>query len=137
MSASLHVPPERNPGQHDQLRGGIEPVDVGRRIGLGIAELLRVRQDDVHRLVRVGHAAQDVVARAVQDPGDAGQRVARQPFAHAVNQRHAAADGRLEPDLRAALSPASRSSSGPCAASSILLAVTTDAPCSSARRTSA
>ena len=32
-------------------------------------------------------------------------------------------------------SPASRSSSGPCAASSILLAVTTDAPCSSARRT--
>ena len=59
------------------------------------------RPGRAHRLVAGGHAAQHVVRRAVENAGHARELVAGKAFADAVDQRNAAADRGLEPDLRA------------------------------------
>ena len=134
MSASCTWRRNAMPASTTSLAAASKPIDVRGRIRLRVAELLRIRQHDAHRLVGLGHPAQDVVARAVENAGHAGQRVARQPLTDAVNERHAAADRCLEPDLRATLARPDGAAPDRAAASSILLAVTTDAPCSSACR---
>ena len=108
----LEMPPERHAHEHDELRRRIMTIDVGAGIGFRVAESLRVGEHRLHRFVRGRHATEDVVARAVENACDAGEPIAGQAFAHAVNQRHAAGNGGLEPKLtpRAA---AAFSSSGP------------------------
>ena len=95
------MPPERHADEHDQLGRGVVAIDVGARIGFRVAEALRIGKHDLHRLVRGGHPAEDVVARAVENARDRHQPVTRQAFANAVNQRHPAGDRSLEPQFHA------------------------------------
>src|SRR3546814_14581853 len=55
-------------GQQRELMGGVDAVDVERRIGLGIAERLRPGQDIGEVPAGFPHRGEDVVAGAVQDP---------------------------------------------------------------------
>ena len=48
--------------------GGVEALDVEGRVGLGVAEALRVREACLEGQALELHAGQDVVAGAVEDP---------------------------------------------------------------------
>src|SRR5262249_42804747 len=54
-------------GQDRKLVGGIEAADVEGRIGLGIAELLRLLQASRERQSLLVHPGQDIVAGAAQN----------------------------------------------------------------------
>ena len=41
---------EGNAGKHYEFRRRVETIDVGSRIGFGVSQSLRVREDDIHRL---------------------------------------------------------------------------------------
>ena len=64
-------PAERERGQDRQLVRGIDAVDVERRIGLGVAQLLRIGEHLGELAAALAHLRQDVVAGAVEDAGDA------------------------------------------------------------------
>ena len=64
--------------QDGELVGGVEAADVEGRVGLGIAEALRVGQAVLEGQALQLHARQDVVAGAVEDAVDARDRVAGQ-----------------------------------------------------------
>ena len=64
--------------QDGELVRGVEAADVEGRIGLGVAQRLRLRQHIAERAVLVGHRRQDVVAGAVEDAVDAPHLVGRQ-----------------------------------------------------------
>ena len=74
---------EHDAGEDRELVRGIDPVDVGGRVGLRITQLLRLlehggevpRLAGLHGLV---HRRHDVVAGAVQDAVDAADAVARE-----------------------------------------------------------
>ena len=68
-------PAERQRRQDRQLVRRIDAVDVERRIGLGVAELLRVGEHLGEFAPALAHLRQDVVAGAVQDAGDAENAV--------------------------------------------------------------
>ena len=78
--------------------GGVDPVDVGRGIGLRITQLLRLMEHGLefphlagpHGLV---HRRHDVVAGAVQDPVNAAEPVAREALAERLDDGDAAGDG--------------------------------------------
>ena len=70
-------PAEREARQDRQLVGGVDPVDVEARIGLGIAELLRLGQHLGEFAPALAHRRQDVVRGAVEDAVDARQRGCR------------------------------------------------------------
>ena len=57
--------------QDRELVRGIEAADVEGRIGLGIAQLLRLLQHIAERAVLVGHGREDEIAGAVEDAVDA------------------------------------------------------------------
>ena len=92
---------EGNARKHDELRSRVEAIDVGGRVRFRVAQSLRVGQHDVHRLAGRRHPTEDVVARAVENAGHTGERVTGKPFSHAVNQRHAATNRRLEAEPHA------------------------------------
>ena len=92
---------KRDTCQHDEFCRGVEAVDVGSWIGLGVAQALRVGEDDVHRFAGCGHPTQDVVARAIENARHARERVAGKPFSHAVDERHTTANCGLETDPNA------------------------------------
>ena len=81
--------------QDSQLVGGVDAIDIKRRLGLGIAKRLRVRKDLVKRLAGLFHAGQDVVAGAIEDARHARHTVACQPFAKRLNRRDSAGNGGL------------------------------------------
>ena len=94
--------PKRD-GRHDrELVRGVDALDVERRIGLGVAARLRLRQ-------HVGEASRPVarisdrmkLLRAVDDAGDPLDAVGGQPFAQRLDDRDAAGDRRLERDHHA------------------------------------
>ena len=66
-----HPGAERAVGEDRQLRGGVEPVEIGRRIGLGEAERLRLGDRLVERQLVLLEARHDEVAGAVDDAGQA------------------------------------------------------------------
>ena len=88
---------EDDAGEDRELVGCVDAVDVGRRIGLCVAELLRLLQHGVeiarlaglHRLV---HRRHDVVAGAVQDAVDAADPVAGEALAQRLDDGDAAGD---------------------------------------------
>src|SRR3546814_20705344 len=63
---------ERETGEDRQLVRGIDAVDVEGRVGLGVAELLRLGQHVLEGPPRFAHRREDVVAGAVPDAVDAG-----------------------------------------------------------------
>ena len=75
-----------------ELGARVEAVDVGGGIGFGIAKRLGVGEDSGVAGARF-HAAEDVVAGAVDDAADAGDAVAGEALQHARNDGHAARDG--------------------------------------------
>ena len=66
---------EGKAGQDRQLVGGVVALDVEGRIGLGVAEALRILQAGLEGQALGLHAGQDVVAGAVEDAEDARRRV--------------------------------------------------------------
>ncbi len=83
-------------GEDGQLVRGVDTIDVGGRVGLGVAERLRLRQHVRELALLVAHGGQDVVAGAVQDAGHAADAVGGQPLAHGLDDGDAARDRRLE-----------------------------------------
>ena len=78
-------------------------LDVEGRIGLGIAQPLRILQAGVEGQALGFHAGQDVVAGAVEDAEDAGDRIAGHRLAHRLDDRDAAGDRRLVVEQHALL----------------------------------
>ena len=83
-------PPERQRRQDRQFVRRIDAVDVERRIGLGIAELLRIGEHLGKFATALAHLRQDVVAGAVQDAGDPQDAVAGEPLTQRLDHRDAA-----------------------------------------------
>ncbi len=110
------------------LGRGVEPLDVGRRVALGVAERLGLGQH-ARVVAPLGrHRREDVVGRPVDDPHHpldplAGQRRAQRP-----QDRDASAHRGLVEEVDAPWASARDASSVPAAAIRALLAVTTDAP---------
>ena len=90
-----HVGTEGQGGQDGRLGGGVVAVHVGARVALGQAELLRLLQDVVVARTRLLHAGEDVVGRAVDDPHDAHDLLARQRLAQGADDGDGAGHGRL------------------------------------------
>ena len=74
----------------------VDPLDVERRVGLRVAELLRAGEDRVERLTGPLHLRQHVVRGSVQDAEHALDHVGREPFAQRAQDRDAAAHAGLE-----------------------------------------
>ena len=75
---------EGEAGEDRRLLRGVVALDVGGRVGLGVAETLRVGEDVLELGALLVHAVEDVVRRAVDDAHDplhavAGERVAQRP----------------------------------------------------------
>ena len=76
-------PAERQRRQDRQLVRRVDAVDVERRIGLGVAQLLRIGEHLGEFAAALAHLGQDVVAGAVEDAGDA-QRCGCRPAPRAA-----------------------------------------------------
>ena len=94
----IEPPIERQARQDDQLVDRVEPLDVARRIGLRVAEPLRLGQRgrEVERRGLVGHGGQDEVGRAVDDPAHALDTVRREITGQRPEDGDPATDRRLE-----------------------------------------
>ena len=79
--------------------GRVETVDVKRRVGLGVAELLRVLENDIEGKALVLHPRENVVASAVEDAVDRLDFVARETFAQDADDRDAATNRRAKVDV--------------------------------------
>ena len=86
---------EREAGQDRKLLRGVVAIDVERRIGLGIAEPLRVLQAFGKRQAFLLHPGQDVIAGAVEDAVDAVDGGAGQPLAQRLDDGDRSAHRRL------------------------------------------
>ena len=89
--------------QDRELLRGVVAFDVEGRIGLGIAEPLRLLQALGERQLLLLHPRQDVIAGAVEDAVDALDRVAGQAFAQRLHDRNGGADRRFEIERDAVL----------------------------------
>ena len=90
--------------RHDgELVRGVDAFDVEGRVGLGIAQLLRLLERGIERQPLVAHLRQDEVGGAVDDAGDPFDAVGGQAFAQRLDDRDAAGDRRLERDHHALL----------------------------------
>ena len=94
---------ERERRQYRQLVAGIVTLDVRDRVRLGIAERLRVFEHLGIVRALLGHLAEDVVGRAVDDRLDLEYGVGLHRLSHNAYDRHAAARRRLIVETRARL----------------------------------
>src|SRR5699024_10259704 len=97
-----HPGVEGEGGEDGDLRGGVVPVDVRRRVGLGIAEGLRVGERLPEADAPGGHLVEDEVRRPVDDAEHLGDAVAGEGLPHAADDRDGAGDGGLEVEVDAA-----------------------------------
>ncbi len=79
-------------GKDRELVGGVEAADVEGWIRLRVAKPLRLGEADLERQLLGLHARQNIVAGAVENAGDALDRVSRQTFAQGLDDRYPAAD---------------------------------------------
>jgi len=89
-------PTEGQRRQDRQLVRGIDAVDVERRIGFRISELLRIGQHLGELTAALAHLRQDVVARAIQDAGDSKDAIGSKALAKRLDHRNAARNRGLE-----------------------------------------
>ncbi|CAM5730020.1 hypothetical protein SMICM304S_03128 [Streptomyces microflavus] len=94
---------EGDPGEDRGLRGGVEALDVGGRVGLGVPEGGGL----VERLGVAGaagvHLVEDEVGRAVHDAENPVDLVARERLAQRPHQRDGPGDGGLVIQVAAVL----------------------------------
>ena len=90
-------------GEQGDLVGGVDPVDVEARVGLGVPEVLRPLEHDVEVFATALHLREDVVRGAVDDAAHRLDPVGVEPFPERSQDRDAATDARLEGDVGAAL----------------------------------
>ena len=93
---------EREHRQDHELVRGVVPIDVERRLRLGVPLRLRLFHGSVEREAVLAHPGEDVVARAVDDPDERRHPVARERFAQHADDGDPAADRALEGEIDAA-----------------------------------
>jgi hypothetical protein len=123
-------------GEDRALGGGVVAADVGGRVGLGVAERLRLGEHVGVGGALLGHPGEDVVGGAVEDADHPRDPVAGERLLQRLDDRDRAGDRGLVGEVDAGGVGAAAYSSGPSWATSSLLAVTTGLPSSSARRIS-
>ena len=97
-----HTGAKADGGEDRRFAGGVEAVDVGGRVGLGIALGLRVGEH-VGVIGTLGvHARQDVVGGTVENTGDGQDLVAHQVVLKRAHDGDAAAAAGLALNLHAA-----------------------------------
>jgi hypothetical protein len=94
---------EGEASQDRHLRRGIGAAHVGRWIGLGVAQFLRLGQDLVKRGAGTCHLGEDEVGRTVDDAEDLGHLSRRQALLDHADHGHHPGDGRFEAKLHAGL----------------------------------
>ena len=94
--AGHHLGAERGHGQDRCLGASVEPLHISGRIGLGVAQPLRLAEHVGVVGPVLGHAGEDVVRRAVHDAHHTGDALADERVAQHPDQRDAAGDRRLE-----------------------------------------
>ena len=98
-----HPGVEGQRGEDRGLRGGVVALDVGRRVGLRVAQRLGLLDGLVEVEPLGGHLVEHVVGGAVDDAEHAGDAVARERLAHRADDRDRARDGGLEVQVDAGL----------------------------------
>ena len=88
--------PERDGTENGQFVRRVDAVDIECRIGLRIAEALRLRQHVGEFPVVIAHLGKNEVAGAVHDPREPADMVARKPLADRFDDRDPARDRGLE-----------------------------------------
>ena len=90
-----HAGVEGERGQDGALGGGVQAFDVGRRIGLGKTQVLRLLEGVLVAQSLGAHRVQDEVRRAVDDAHHRRHAVTSEGLAQAVHDGHGAGDGGL------------------------------------------
>ena len=85
-------------GEEDSLMGGVPAVDVERRIGLRVAEILGFLEGGGVGDAAQGHLLEDVVRGAVDNAGEGVDLVADEGVLDGLDDGDAARDGSLEED---------------------------------------
>ena len=111
MSRDADRPSQPDGGNDGELGGGVSAVDVLGGIGFGVAGVLRFAERIGKRGASRLHAAQDVVARPVENAAYFDEAIAGEAFLQRAQHGNAASHRCLEPDLRP-LERARSSSSG-------------------------
>ena len=121
---------EGDRGQDRELGRGVGAADVLGRVGLGVAQLLGLRQRVRVRLSVTGHGREHEVGRPVDDPEHLAHVAATSDSRSTLTTGIAA---QTEASKRSWAPPrsAAANSSSPCRASSCLFAETTETPRSS------
>jgi hypothetical protein len=88
-------------GDDRGLGGGVVAADVRGRVGLGVPELLGLGEHVRVRRPLLGHAGEDVVGGAVQDPDDARDAVPRERLLERLDDRDGTRHRRLEGEVDA------------------------------------
>ncbi len=91
-----HPSVEGQLGEDRRLRGRVVTLDVGRRIRLGVAERLGLREDGRVVGALLVHLGEDEVRGAVDDAEHLGDLVAGERLAQRPQQRDGSGDGGLE-----------------------------------------
>ena len=131
-AGEIDRPAEGDAGEDRQLVRGIDAVDVEARIGLGVAELLRLGEHLGELAAALAHRRQDVVRGAVEDAVDARDSGCRRGFRASVLMIGMPPATAASKASATPASSARAASAVPCSAISALLAVTTCLPCASA-----
>ena len=126
---------EREPGEDRHLGRGVLAGDVVGRVGLGVAQLLRLLERAVVRRTAARHLGQDEVRRAVDDAVDALHVGAGERLLEHADDGHDAGHRALEAQLDVVLARACSTAPRRGSASRSLLAETTCLPARIARRT--
>ena len=128
IDAEVDARAERERGQDRELVRGVAAADVERRIGLGVAGVLRLAQRDLELQAVLRHLRQDVVARAVDDAAQR-RRCDRTTSASRSTRITGMPPATAASKYRSAPRPSASSiSAWPRSAISALFAVTTDLP---------
>ena len=102
----VHGGRERQPGEDRHLGRGVAARHVVGRVGLRVAELLRLHQRLLVGDPAARHLGQDVVGRAVDDPVDALHVGGGERLLEHADHRHDAGHRALEAQLHAVLARA-------------------------------
>ncbi len=90
-----HARVEREGGEDGGLRLRVVALDVGRRVGLGVTELLRLGEHVLQVGAGAVHLVEDEVRRAVDDAEHLRHPIARERLAQRTDERDGARDGGL------------------------------------------
>ena len=87
---------ERKVGDDCNFGCGIQTLDVGGRVGLGVSQLLSAAQRTGIVKAIFGHLGEDEVGGAIHDAQNTSNRLTAQAFAQRTNEWNATTDGGFE-----------------------------------------